>query len=102
MDGVSDEAVDCAYGLWHRTRGRGSMEHTAAMADLLGRHGFRGFAMSRSPVGHLTLAGQLDDRPVDIVLDTGASKTIVELNYCRTEGLRLMDTGKTGPGGNVC
>lgn len=76
-------------------------EYTSALADVLSRHGFRRFNMSRSPVGHLKLAGHLDGRPIDIVLDTGASKTLVELNYCRSEGIRVTDTGLAGHGGNV-
>lgn len=77
------------------------MDYTSAMAELLSRHGFRRFTMSRTPVGHLTLAGHLDDRPIDIVLDTGASKTLVELTYCRAEGIAVTDTGLPGHGGNV-
>jgi hypothetical protein len=76
-------------------------DYTSAVADLLSRHGFRRLAMSRSPVGHLMLAGHLDGRPMDIVLDTGASKTLVELNYCRSEGFAVTDTGLAGHGGNV-
>jgi hypothetical protein len=77
------------------------MDYTSAMADLLFRHGFRRFEMSRTEVGHLKLAGRLDERPIDIVLDTGASKTIVELGYCRSEGIPVTDTGLAGHGGNV-
>ena len=77
------------------------MDYTSAMAELLSRHGFRRFVMSQTPVGHLKLAGQLDDRPLDIVLDTGASKTLVELSYCRAEGIAVSDTGLPGQGGNV-
>lgn len=77
------------------------MDYTSALADLLSRHGFRRFTMSRSPVGHLKLAGHVDGRPIDIVLDTGASKTLVELTYCRAEGIAVTDTGQPGHGGNV-
>ena len=77
------------------------MDYTLALAELLSCYGFRRFPMSRTQVGHLKLAGQLDDRPIDIVLDTGASKTIVELNYCRSEGIAVSDTGQPGHGGNV-
>ena len=77
------------------------MDYTSAMAELLARHGFRRFVMSRTPVGHLKLVGHLDDRPIDIVLDTGASKTFVELTYCRAEGIAVTDTGLSGHGGNV-
>ena len=77
------------------------MDYTSALSDLLSRHGFRRFTMSRSPVGHLKLAGHVDGRPIDIVLDTGASKTLVELTYCRAEGIAVTDTGQPGHGGNV-
>ncbi len=77
------------------------MDYTSAMAELLSRHGFRRFTVSRTPVGHLKLAGHIDDRPIDIVLDTGASKTLVELTYCRAEGIPVTDTGLPGHGGNV-
>jgi len=77
------------------------MEYTSAMAELLSRHGFRQFMMSRTGVGHLKLVGRLDDRQIDIVLDTGASKTFLELTYCRSEGIVVTDTGQPGHGGNV-
>src|ERR1700742_2167034 len=72
------------------------MDYTSAIAELLARHGFRRIMMSRTGVGHLLLAGRLDDRPIDIVLDTGAGKTFVELGYCRSEGIAVTDTGMPG------
>ena len=72
------------------------MDYTSALAELLSRHGFRRFMMSRTQVGHLKLVGHLDGRPIDIVLDTGAAKTIVDLNYCRAEGFAVSDTGQPG------
>jgi hypothetical protein len=77
------------------------MDHTSAIEELLSRHGFRRFMMSRTPVGHLKLVGHFDGRPTDIVLDTGASKTFVELSYCRSEGIAVSDTGQPGHGGAV-
>jgi hypothetical protein len=77
------------------------MNHSAAIAELLSHHGFRRFTLSRSEVGHLKLLGQLDGRSIDIVVDTGASKTFIELNYCRSEGIAVVDTGRAGQGGNV-
>ena len=81
------------------------MDYTSAIAELLSRHGFRRFMMSRTQVGHLKLVGHLDGRPIDIVLDTGAAKTIVDLSYCRSEGIAVSDTGQPGAGavgaGNV-
>ncbi len=72
------------------------MDRTSEIAELLARHGFRRFMMSRTKVGHLQLAGDLDGRPLDIVVDTGASKTFLELAYCRSEGIAVSDTGDPG------
>ncbi len=77
------------------------MDYTTAIAELLFRHGFRRFVMRRTEVGHLKLTGHLDSRPIEVVLDTGASKTFVELTYCRAEGIAVTDTGRPGHGGNV-
>lgn len=77
------------------------MDYTTAIAELLFRHGFRRFMMSRTEVGRLRLAGHLDRGPIDIVLDAGASKTFVELSYCRSQGIAVSDTGRPGHGGNV-
>jgi predicted aspartyl protease len=72
------------------------MDHSSEITELLSRHGFRRFMMSRSGVGHLKLVGHLDGRPIDIVVDTGAGKTFVELSYCRSEGIAVSDTGQPG------
>jgi hypothetical protein len=81
------------------------MDYTSAIAELLSQHGFRRFMMSRTKVGHLQLVGHLDGRQIDIVLDTGAARTIVDLSYCRSEGIAVSDTGQPGAGavgaGNV-
>ena len=74
------------------------MDYASAMAELLSRHGFRRIMMSRTKVGHLKLVGQLGGRPIDVVLDTGASKTIVDLSYCRSEGIAVSDTVQPGAG----
>ena len=58
------------------------MDHSTALAELLARYAFRRHPLSRNNVGHLQLVGQLQDRPVDILLDTGAASTVVDLGYC--------------------
>ena len=77
------------------------MDYTSAIAELLLRHGFRRFMMSRTQVGHLKLVGHLDGRPIDIVLDTGAAKTIVDLSYCRSEGIAVSDAGPGAGAGGI-
>jgi len=73
-----------------------TMDYASEIAVLLARHGFRRFTATRTQVGHLKLVGDLDGRPIDIVLDTGAAKTIVDLSYCRSEGIAVSDTGQRG------
>lgn len=79
------------------------MDYSSQIAELLSRHGFRRFMMTRTGVGHLKLVGHLDDRPIDIVLDTGAGKTFVELGYCRSAGIAVRDTSQpaAGAGGST-
>jgi len=74
------------------------MDHTKALADLLSQHGFHRHPLVRNQVGHLQLVGLLDDAPVDILLDTGAASTVVDLSYCRAKGIPTRDTGKLGGG----
>ena len=54
--------------------------------------------MSRNQVGHLQLVGYLDGRRIDILLDTGAASTVVDLSYCRSQGISVRDTGRVGGG----
>ncbi len=72
------------------------MNYTSEIAELLSRHGFRRFMMTRTQVGHLSLVGEIDGKKMDIVIDTGAGKTFVELNHCRSEGIPTIDTGDPG------
>lgn len=77
------------------------MHQEPTIADFLTLRGFHCFPLERTQVGHLSLVGYVDERPIAFVLDTGASSTFVELSYCRAEGIAVTDTGKAGHGGNV-
>jgi hypothetical protein len=74
------------------------MDHTTALAELLSQHGFHRHTLVRNQVGHLQLVGLLHNTPVDILLDTGAASTVVDLSYCRAKGIPTRDTGKLGGG----
>lgn len=74
------------------------MDHTVALAELLSRHGFHRHALLRNQVGHLQLIGQLQGRPIDILIDTGAASTVVDVAYCREKGIPFRDTGQFGGG----
>jgi hypothetical protein len=74
------------------------MDHTTALAELLSQYGFRQHTLVRNQVGHLQLVGLLQNAPVDILLDTGAASTVVDLPYCRANGIPTRDTGRLGGG----
>lgn len=74
------------------------MDHTTALAELLYRHGFHRHRLVRNQVGHLQLVGSLHNAPIDMLLDTGAASTVIDLSYCRATGIPTRDTGKRGGG----
>jgi Aspartyl protease len=74
------------------------MDHTTALAEFLWQHGFRRHALVRNQIGHLQLVGFLQNAPVDILVDTGAASTVVDLSYCKAKGIPTRDTGKLGGG----
>ena len=74
------------------------MEHSKELAELLRRRAFRRHPLARNSVGHFQLLGQLGDRSLDILLDTGAASTVVDLGYCASQGIATRDTGRLGGG----
>jgi hypothetical protein len=74
------------------------MGHTTALTEFLSQRGFRRHTLVRNQIGHLQLVGLLQNVPVDLLVDTGAASTVVELSYCRAKGIPTRDTGKLGGG----
>jgi hypothetical protein len=74
------------------------VDHAALLAELLIQHGFRRHEMARNRVGHLQLVGQLGGRTIDILVDTGAASTVIDLNYCKERQISVRDTGRIGGG----
>jgi len=74
------------------------MDHIKDLAELLSKHGFHRHRLDRNQVGHFQLVGSLHGAPVDILLDTGAASTVVDLSYCRAKDIPTRDTGKLGGG----
>jgi hypothetical protein len=74
------------------------MDHIAALGELLKAHGFRRYALTKNRVGHFQLVGHLAGRAIDILVDTGAASTVVDLNYCQQQGIPVQDTGRVGGG----
>jgi Aspartyl protease len=74
------------------------MGNTPVLAEFLSQRGFRRHTLVRNQIGHLQLVGLLQNAPVDVLLDTGAASTVVDLSYCRAKGIPTRDTGKLGGG----
>src|SRR5438094_308787 len=77
---------------------RRCMDQTTALGAFLTARGFRRHDLSENRVGHLQLVGQLAGRTIDILVDTGAASTVVDLNYCREQQMPVHDTGSVGGG----
>jgi hypothetical protein len=68
------------------------------VSDLLAQSGFRRHGLERNAVGHLQLTGALGGEAIDILVDTGAASTVVDVGWCRTRNIPLVDTGHLGGG----
>lgn len=68
------------------------------LADFLTARGYERVPLTRSGVGHFHTVGTLNGRPVVVLVDTGASCTVVAMSMVQTLGLQseFLDTGRTG------
>ncbi|HJR54294.1 MAG TPA: retropepsin-like aspartic protease [Gemmatimonadota bacterium] len=71
------------------------------LADFLTSRGYLRVPLTRSGVGHFHTTGALNGRPVEVLVDTGASCTVVSMSVVRALGLQsqLLDDGAGGAGG---
>jgi hypothetical protein len=69
-----------------------------SLQAFLEAEGYRRVPLSRNGVGHLETGGVLSDRPVRILIDTGAASTVVSLALARELGLKLTALGRQGGG----
>ena len=68
------------------------------LTQILPARGFRRHSLRRNEVGHFVLEGSLGHETIDILLDTGASNTILDLEWARSRGIPLVKTGQRGGG----
>ncbi|MFL5489575.1 MAG: aspartyl protease family protein [Gemmatimonadaceae bacterium] len=58
----------------------------------------RRLPLRHNSVGHLVLTGEIEGKSVNLLLDTGASNTILDVEWCRSQRIALVDTGRRGGG----
>ena len=60
--------------------------------------GFRPVALRPSAVGHFHATGTLNGKPVEILIDTGASNSVVDRAWAEAQGLLLVAVNQTAGG----
>jgi clan AA aspartic protease (TIGR02281 family) len=68
------------------------------LVSFLREQGYRQIPLSRSGVGHFHTEGLLNDRPVSVLVDTGAGSTVFSLEIAREIGLSLTKLSIFGGG----
>lgn len=71
------------------------------LTDFLLSRGYWRVPLTRSDVGHFHTAGTLNGHPVEVLVDTGASCTVVSLSLIQALGLQTerLDSEAGGAGG---
>ena len=60
--------------------------------------GYRRVPLTRNGVGHFEASGTLAGRAIRVLIDTGASSTVVSLSLAQELGLRVTSLGRMGGG----
>jgi aspartyl protease len=74
------------------------------LSGYLERQGFRRIALKRSLVGHFHTAGTLNGHAVDVLIDTGAASTVVNLALVQSlelKQIKMPNLGGGAGGGNL-
>ena len=71
------------------------------LGEFLANRGYVPLPLRRSAVGHFHTAGTLNGQPVEVLVDTGASCTVVAISLVQSLGLRFeqVDDNASGAGG---
>ena len=64
----------------------------------LSERGFVALPLSVSGVGHFHLAGKLNGAPVEVLVDTGAASTVVDMDFARALRIALVPMEHKGGG----
>lgn len=60
--------------------------------------GYTGVPMVRLPTGHFSVAGMVDDVELDMIIDTGASHSVIDVARAERFGLATEDRGGRATG----
>jgi predicted aspartyl protease len=68
------------------------------LTQVLEEQGYQALQLRPSATGHLHTSGALGDRLVEVLVDTGASNTVIDLALARELGLALTPVRERGAG----
>jgi len=72
-------------------------ERESSLEGLLAKQGYTAIPLQKSVIGHFEVDGQIENRAVIWLIDTGASKTVVDKGSAAALGLKAEGS----PGGGV-
>jgi hypothetical protein len=73
-------------------------EPPASLGDWLSAHAYLRIPLETTGVGHFQAPGEVSGHPVTILVDTGASSTVIDLEWARERGFALEATDRQGGG----
>jgi predicted aspartyl protease len=68
------------------------------LTESLEAQGYKVVQLQPTAVGHLHTSGSLGGRPVEVLVDTGASNTVIDVALARELGLTLTPVKERGAG----
>jgi clan AA aspartic protease (TIGR02281 family) len=69
-----------------------------SLSDFCARAGFVQVSLTRNAIGHLQIDAEIDGRPATLLLDTGASNTVLDGRSAAERGLALASSAETAAG----
>ncbi len=70
-----------------------SADQIQELNDFMMQNGYAGIEMARLPTGHFSVAGSADDVSLNMIIDTGASHTLIDTGRARRFEMMTEDAG---------
>lgn len=69
-----------------------------SLVEFLNQNGYTRIELTKSGVGHFHTGGFLNDRPISVLIDTGASSTVFSFDVARELNLPMTKLAMSGGG----
>ena len=68
------------------------------LKDILAKEGYIEIDLQQTIVGHFQIEGIIDGVITDLIVDTGAASTVIDLEFAREHNMGIEATGEQGGG----